>query len=64
MTFIFETDRKFCGCPTFELYNLKEDPLEQNNLAAVHPQRAKTMETDLHRWFEDVCNDLAKTRRD
>jgi len=50
--------------PPLELYNLKEDPLEQNNLAAVHPQRAKTMETDLHRWFEDVCNDLAKTRRD
>ncbi|MEN8662781.1 MAG: sulfatase-like hydrolase/transferase [Lentimonas sp.] len=50
--------------PPVELYNLKTDPLEQNNLATSQPQRVKTMEVDLHNWFEDVCNDLAKTRRD
>jgi len=50
--------------PPVELYNLKDDPLEQNNLAMFRPQRVHRMETDLHNWFEDVCNDLAKTRRD
>lgn len=50
--------------PPLELYNLKDDPLELNNLAFDRPQRVQRMETDLHNWFEDVCTDLANTRRD
>lgn len=49
--------------PPVELYNLKDDPLEQNNLATLCSQRVDRMERDLHNWFEDVCADLAKTNR-
>lgn len=49
--------------PPVELYNLKDDPLEQYNLASSQPQRVSRLETDLNNWFEDVCADLAKTRR-
>lgn len=50
--------------PPVELYNLKDDPLEQKNLASDHPQRVRKMEAELLDWFEDVCNDLANTCRD
>ena len=50
--------------PPVELYNLKDDPLEQHNCAANHPQKVKQLERELNTWFEDVCADLAKTRRD
>lgn len=43
-----------------ELYNLKDDPLEQNNLATGQPQRVQGMEAELSKWFEDVCADLKK----
>ena len=37
-----------------ELYNLAEDPSEQRDLAAVHPDRARRMLGALEEWFEDV----------
>jgi len=37
-----------------ELYNLKEDPQESNNLAKVHPQKMQKMLCELETWFEEV----------
>lgn len=46
-----------------ELYNLKDDPLERNNLASSESLRVQRMEGELNKWFEDVCADLTKTSR-
>jgi len=45
--------------PSAELYNIAEDPLEQNNLADQHPDRAHKMMVALETWFEDVEKDRA-----
>lgn len=37
-----------------ELYNLKNDPSEKNNLALVEPDRVKTMKKLLDKWLIDV----------
>lgn len=37
-----------------ELYNIATDPLEQKNLAALHPQRVSNMLVQLENWFEEV----------
>ena len=39
-----------------ELYNLRDDPSEQHNLAEQDPARLARMESDLEAWFEDVEN--------
>ena len=40
--------------PTPELYNLAEDPLEQNDLAEADPDRVSRMCRDIEQWFEEV----------
>ncbi|MFO1485476.1 MAG: sulfatase [Verrucomicrobiaceae bacterium] len=37
-----------------ELYNLREDIGEQNNLAAKEPERVKTLQAELQAWLKDV----------
>lgn len=39
---------------TSELYNLKEDPAEQNNIAAEDTDRTKTMEAELLAYLNDM----------
>ena len=34
------------------LFNLDDDPYEQRDLAAQHPERAASMQRELDRWFE------------
>jgi arylsulfatase A len=40
--------------PEPELYNIAEDPLESENLATRHPDRARKMLRELESWFEEV----------
>ena len=36
------------------LFNLDDDPYEQHDLAAAHPERVSTMQRELENWFDDV----------
>lgn len=47
-------DREVPPPPPPELYNIAEDPLEQANVAGVHPGRAHRMVRELESWFEEV----------
>ncbi|MBT3602216.1 MAG: arylsulfatase [Candidatus Latescibacteria bacterium] len=40
-----------------ELYNIADDPHEQNDLSDQHPDRAGKMLTQLETWFQDVEKD-------
>ncbi|MFO7946394.1 MAG: sulfatase-like hydrolase/transferase [Armatimonadota bacterium] len=37
-----------------QLFNIEEDPLEQENLAQKHPDRTRRMLRELENWFEEV----------
>jgi len=39
---------------TYELYNLKEDIGEENNLVNVYPQTVKELENELSNWLSDI----------
>lgn len=41
-----------------ELYNLKNDPMESNNLVDAQPQRVLTMRRDLDEWRRSVIDSL------
>ncbi|MCS1351116.1 sulfatase [Mechercharimyces sp. CAU 1602] len=43
-------DKDAYGNPRFELYDLVNDPLENSNLAAKHPQIVKTLHRQMTRW--------------
>ena len=46
------------GDVKFELYNLAEDPAEQNNLIAQNTYRANSMKSQLQTWLVSVVNSL------
>jgi len=46
------------GGPSFELYNLAQDPMEKSNLAGAQPDRAKAMRTQLDAWLSSVVDSL------
>lgn len=45
--------------PEAELYNLAQDPLERENLAAQHPEVAGRLLRELETWFEEVETERA-----
>ena len=40
--------------PPAQLYNIADDPLEQTDLSAQHPDRVRKMLSELETWFESV----------
>lgn len=40
----------------FELYNLEDDPMEQRDLAVVHPEVVARLKAAYDAWFEDVTS--------
>jgi len=40
-----------------ELYNIKEDPGQQNNVAAQYPERVEEMNAFYNSWWEDVIKE-------
>jgi arylsulfatase A len=51
-------DRSFPDPPPAELYNLCEDPLETDDLAARYPEVVSRMTRELDVWFEEVTQEL------
>ncbi len=49
-------DHKLKGEPKFELYDLKKDIGEKNNIAADHPQIVANLKAEYDKWFDDVCS--------
>jgi arylsulfatase A-like enzyme len=43
----------------FELYDLNEDPAEENDLAARYPHKVERLVADLDRWLEGVVSSNA-----
>ena len=44
---------------SFELYNLKNDPKEENNVADKFPQRVATMKIELRKWQDSVVKSIS-----
>lgn len=47
-----ETPEEF----NFELYNLRDDPYEQKDLAGTEPEKVKSLTREYSRWFDDVSS--------
>lgn len=46
----------FTGKPKFELYDMKNDPLEMTDIANQHPEIVRQMKNAYDAWFDDVSH--------
>ncbi|MCR9118498.1 MAG: arylsulfatase, partial [bacterium] len=46
----------FAGAATLQLYNLKTDPQQRNNVAGKHPEVVQRLKKDYEAWFKDVSS--------
>ena len=61
-------DRELAKAPKFinpkpRLYDLSDDPGEQNDLASQHPNLVKRLSGAYDDWFADVIKDWRKSRK-
>ena len=42
------------GAVNFELYNLADDPMEENDLSVTEPKRVAAMKEELEAWQRSV----------
>ena len=47
-------NESFEGDPQFELYNMADDPLETENVAALYPDTLASLKRAYDAWFDDV----------
>jgi hypothetical protein len=40
----------------FELFDIENDPYEQNDISSKHPEITEVMKSDYEKWFEDVSS--------
>ncbi len=52
-----DPERNIPPPPAPQLFNIREDPLEQNDLTETAPDKVRELETKLENWFEDVETD-------
>ena len=45
-----------------DLFNLADDPGEQNNLAGVMPEKVQALRDELHGWRKDVDANMPRPR--
>lgn len=45
------------------LYNLKDDPMEQSNVLAKHPELAKKLRSKLSNWLNSVCAKMPEAKQ-
>jgi arylsulfatase A len=56
-------ERTLSPPPPPQLFDLRSDPFELDDLAGIHPSRTSAMAAALGAWFEDVEEDRARTAR-
>ncbi len=59
-----EPERKIPAPSAPLLFNLDQDPYEQNDLSASHQQRARKMQLELENWFESVETERRSISKD